>query len=121
MLSIVENEDFDLLILDVMMPKLSGFEVTKELRTRHSLTELPILMLTAKTQLYDKVTAFEMGANDYLAKPCDKEELIARVETLINLSKLNKELTAINRSLEEIVKERTSALEETNTKSSECE
>ena len=72
-LSIVENEDFDLLILDVMMPKLSGFEVTKELRTRHSLTELPILMLTAKTQLYDKVTAFEMGANDYLAKPCDKE------------------------------------------------
>ena len=114
-LAIVENEDFDLLILDVMMPKLSGFEVTKELRTRHSLTELPILMLTAKTQLYDKVTAFEMGANDYLAKPCDKEELIARVETLINLSKLNKELTAINRSLGEIVKERTSALEETNT------
>ena len=114
-LSIVEKEDFDLLILDVMMPKLSGFEVTKELRTRHSLTELPILMLTAKTQLYDKVTAFEMGANDYLAKPCDKEELIARVKTLINLSKLNKELTAMNRTLEEIVKERTSALEETNT------
>ena len=114
-LSIVEKEDFDLLILDVMMPKLSGFEVTKELRTKHSLTELPILMLTAKTQLYDKVTAFEMGANDYLAKPCDKEELIARVETLINLGKLNKELTAMNRSLEEIVKERTSALEETNT------
>ncbi len=114
-LSIVEKEDFDLLILDVMMPKLSGFEVTKELRAQHSLTELPILMLTAKTQLYDKVTAFEMGANDYLAKPCDKEELIARVETLINLSKLNKELTAMNRSLEEIVKERTSALEETNT------
>ncbi|QUW21051.1 response regulator [Sporosarcina sp. Marseille-Q4063] len=114
-LSIVENEDFDLLILDVMMPKLSGFEVTKELRTRHSLTELPILMLTAKTQLYDRVMAFEMGANDYLAKPCDKEELIARVETLINLSKLNKELTEINRSLGEIVKERTSALEETNT------
>ena len=45
-----------------------------------------------------------MGANDYLAKPCDKEELLARVETLINLGRLNKELTAINRSLEEIVK-----------------
>ena len=56
--------------------------------------------------MYDRITAFEMGANDYLAKPCDKEELLARVETLINLGRLNKELTAINRSLEEIVKKK---------------
>ena len=114
-LEMVRKEQFDLLILDVMMPKISGYEVTKSLRNDYSLTELPILMLTAKNQLYDKVTSFEMGANDYLTKPCDKEELIARVKTLINLCLITRELTTINQSLERKVQERTKELKATNT------
>lgn len=110
----LQEHSVDLLILDIMMPKISGFEVCRQLRERFSLTELPILMLTAKNQVYDKVTAFEVGANDYLAKPCDKKELLARVKTLIHLGRLSQELIYMNRLLEGKVKERTQALEDAN-------
>jgi len=113
-LELVEEVQFDLLILDVMMPRLSGYEVTKRLRKKYTLTELPILMLTAKNQLSDKVTSFEVGANDYLAKPCDKEELFARVKTLIDLSLLTRKLTKVNQLLEKKVAERTQELIKTN-------
>lgn len=113
-LKAVKKEQFDLLILDVMMPRVSGYDVAKKLRKRFSLTELPILILTAKNQLVDRMTSFEVGANDYLAKPCDKEELLARVRTLINLSRLTRELTTINEELEQKVLERTKELEKMN-------
>ncbi|MHA6260485.1 ATP-binding protein [Sporosarcina sp. CAU 1771] len=113
-LRIVEEQSIELLILDIMMPKVSGFEVCKRLRKKYSLMELPILMLTAKSQVRDKITSFEVGANDYLSKPCDKEELIARVKTLVRLKDLNRELQNVNLRLEEKVKERTEALEVAN-------
>lgn len=113
-LKIVEEQSIELLILDIMMPKISGYEICQQLRTDYSLMELPILMLTAKSQVRDRVTAFEMGANDYLTKPCDKEELLSRVKTLVRLGKLNKQLFTINSELEEKVKERTQALEIVN-------
>lgn len=113
-LEMVEKQGIDLLILDIMMPNMSGYEVCQRLRRSYSLTDLPILMLTAKNQSYDKVTALELGANDYLAKPCDKDELLSRVRTLINLRLLTRELTTLNRLLEQKVKERTIALELTN-------
>src|SRR5690625_1990837 len=69
--------------------------------------ELPILMLTAKNQIQDKMIAFEAGANDYLVKPCDKQELISRVKTLVRIKTLNQELTQMNLHLEEKVLERT--------------
>src|SRR5690625_163883 len=97
-----------------MMPKLSGYEVCQRLRKQYSLTELPILMLTAKNQVRDKITSFEVGANDYLAKPCDKQELIARVKTLIQLCGLNQELIHMNHLLEAKVEERTKALQNAN-------
>ena len=112
--AVAKKENPHLIILDVMMPRLSGYDVAKKLRMQYSLTELPILMLTAKNQLIDRVTSFEVGANDYLAKPCDKEELLARVRTLINLSRLTRELTAINEELEQKVFERTNELEMMN-------
>src|SRR5699024_4143816 len=71
-LNIVHRHAVDLLILDIMMPQMSGYEVTEKLRKNFTLIDLPILMLTAKTQLQDKIIAFEAGANDYLAKPCDR-------------------------------------------------
>lgn len=110
----IEEYQVDLIILDIMMPGMSGFEVCQLLREKYTLTELPILMLTAKNQKTDKITSFAMGANDYLTKPCDREELLSRVKTLIHLGQLTKELTTINRLLEHKVNERTIALEITN-------
>lgn len=82
---IESHPDYALVILDVMMPEISGYEVCKILREGKSLFELPILMLTAKTSAEDIVMGFETGANDYLPKPYEPEELLARVKTLVNL------------------------------------
>src|SRR5699024_8843396 len=65
----IEKYPVDLLILDIMMPKMSGYEVCQRLRKNYSLMELPILMLTAKNQIRDIITSLEVGANDYLVKP----------------------------------------------------
>lgn len=111
---IVHKQAVDLVILDIMMPKVSGYEVCQRLRERYSLMELPILMLTAKNQTQDRITAFELGANDYLVKPCDKSELVSRVKTLLRLKYLNQELYTMNTELEEMVKERTLKLRKAN-------
>ncbi len=110
----IHHETVDLLILDIMMPNMSGYEVCRRLREQYSLTELPILMLTARNQVQDMVAAFEVGANDYLTKPCDRKELLSRVETLIQLRQMNLKLIQINQSLEEKVTERTYELAESN-------
>jgi signal transduction histidine kinase len=81
---------------------------------KYTLTELPILMLSDKTGLQEKTDAFTAGANDYLVKPCDKEEFLLRIETLANLRSLTQEITNLNYFLERNVKERTMALEITN-------
>jgi CheY-like chemotaxis protein/MinD-like ATPase involved in chromosome partitioning or flagellar assembly len=77
------EEDPDLILLDVMMPDMDGYEVTRRLRQNPSTADTPILMFTAKTQLDDKVAGFEVGANDYLTKPTHPSELQARVKTLL--------------------------------------
>ncbi|MCX8132208.1 MAG: diguanylate cyclase [Clostridia bacterium] len=86
-LNLIHGADpgFDLVILDIMMPRMSGYQVCRIIREKHSLLELPVLMLTAKSQLEDITAGFEAGANDYLAKPFDKAELLARVNTLLTL------------------------------------
>ncbi len=75
----------DLVLLDVMMPGMSGYEVSKKLRKKYSLFELPILILTAKNQTDDLVIGFESGANDYLTKPVGQGALLARVKTQLTL------------------------------------
>jgi len=74
---------FDLVILDYMMPGMSGYEVCQFIRERYSFLELPILMVTAAFRSADKVTAFQAGANDYLPKPFDPEELKVRISSLL--------------------------------------
>ncbi len=81
----------ELVVLDVMMPKMTGYEVTKKIRDRYSASEMPIVLLTAKTQVNDLVHGLKVGANDYLSKPILKDELIARIETHINISRLTAE------------------------------
>ncbi len=81
----IYNNNFSLVILDVMMPEMSGYEVCRKIRSYKSHYDLPVLMLTAKTRTRDIVMGFESGANDYLPKPVEVEELLARVKTLVNL------------------------------------
>ncbi len=82
------DERPDLILLDVMMPDMDGYEVTRRLRKNPATASLPILMFTAKTQLDDKVTGFEVGADDYLTKPTHPIELQAHVKALLSRTAL---------------------------------
>jgi len=73
----------DLILLDLMMPDMDGYEVTRHLRSDPSLAQIPIIMFTAKTMLDDKVAGFEAGADDYLTKPTHPSELLAHVKALL--------------------------------------
>ncbi|MFQ6100485.1 MAG: response regulator transcription factor [Anaerolineae bacterium] len=73
----------DLVILDVMMPRVDGYEVCRRLRADSSTADLPILMLTARAEEVDRVVGLELGADDYLAKPFGERELLARVRALL--------------------------------------
>ncbi|MEC4853156.1 MAG: ATP-binding protein, partial [Jaaginema sp. PMC 1079.18] len=79
----------DLILLDIMMPKMTGYEVCQRLRNHYASGELPIVLLTAKIQVSDLVEGFDSGANDYLTKPISKKELLARLKTHLRLSKMN--------------------------------
>jgi two-component system, OmpR family, alkaline phosphatase synthesis response regulator PhoP len=72
------REAFDLVLLDVMLPRMNGFDVLRELRKRG--TETPVIMLTAKSQVVDKVVGLKLGADDYVTKPFEMVELLARIE-----------------------------------------
>ncbi|GBF50503.1 two component response regulator sensor histidine kinase/response regulator subunits [Leptospira ryugenii] len=85
--AIQERGPFELMLLDIMMPGMSGYDVCSVIRESFSLYELPILFLTAKNQITDIVSALEAGGNDYLSKPFDKRELISRAKNLITLKK----------------------------------
>ncbi|NET55935.1 MAG: response regulator [Symploca sp. SIO2E6] len=79
----------DLIILDIMMPRMNGYEVCQKIRESFSANQLPIIMLTAKDQPSDLVEGLSYGANDYLVKPINRSELVARVKTHIQLAKVN--------------------------------
>ncbi len=86
-----QNLKPDLILLDVMMPRLTGYEVMERIRARWQADELPIVLLTAKNQIHDLVSGFESGANDYLTKPITRDELIARLKTHLYLIQLRNE------------------------------
>lgn len=87
-LKILEEETPDLIILDLMMPRMSGYELCGKIRETHSPADLPVIILTAKNQVEDLVAGLRAGANDYLTKPFFKEELLARVEKQVQLHDL---------------------------------
>jgi sigma-B regulation protein RsbU (phosphoserine phosphatase) len=104
----IATEPFDLVLLDVMMPGLSGLEVLKIIRQQHPATELPVIMATARDQSEDIVQALQLGASDYVTKPLDFPVVLARIETQILLKravaeivKLKHDLAAQNQALEE--------------------
>jgi pilus assembly protein CpaE len=78
------NEQPDMILLDVMMPDMDGYEVTRQLRQNPVTTNVPIIMFTAKTQIDDKLLGFEVGADDYLTKPTQPRELFAHVKAVLS-------------------------------------
>src|SRR4051794_4971025 len=106
-LELIEGRTFDVVLLDVMMPGLDGFEVLAILRERHPATEMPVIMATAKDDSEDVVRALGLGANDYVTKPLDFPVVAARVRTQVELRRaveraraLERELVERNRELE---------------------
>ncbi len=81
----------DLILLDIMMPQMSGYEVTMKIREKWSVNELPILLISVKNQVSDVVTGLEIGANDYITKPITQNELLARITTHLTLKSLEAE------------------------------
>ncbi|WP_303674695.1 response regulator transcription factor [Vampirovibrio chlorellavorus] len=88
-----EAKTYDLIVLDVMMPKLDGFEVCKRIRATRSSASVPIVLLTAKGTIEDKIRGFNAGADDYLVKPFEFQELMVRMRALFRRTgTLNKEV-----------------------------
>jgi DNA-binding response OmpR family regulator len=94
-LNMATTEKPDLIILDVMMPDLDGYEVTRQLRGSPATASIPIIMFTAKSQVDDKVTGFEVGADDYLTKPTQPRELFAHVKAVLSRGAKSKQHTSI--------------------------
>ncbi len=97
--SAIENalkNPYDLILLDIMMPKISGFEVCEKLKENPITKEIPIIFLTAKTDMESVTKGFQIGGVDYITKPFNHEELIARVKTHIDIQKQNKKLKELN-------------------------
>lgn len=83
-IQMVEKEDFDCVILDIMMPKLDGFSACKQIKKMKS---VPVIMLSARQEEYDKLFGFELGVDDYVIKPFSPKELMARVKVIIDRGK----------------------------------
>ena len=88
-----ENE-FDLIVLDIMLPYFNGFEIAKHVREKHP--QMPILMLTARTQVEDKVKGLEIGADDYLTKPFHLQELLLRIKGMLKRKGWYQQVVASN-------------------------
>ncbi len=93
------SHGIDLVLLDVMMPGLSGYDVCKRLREAYTVSQLPILFLTAKSELNALATAYSVGGNDFLNKPVAKEELFARINTHLQLLSISRKFEQTNKKL----------------------
>src|SRR5689334_5876121 len=98
-LSSVEREPPDLILLDIMMPKLDGIEVTRRIKGNEQLPFIPIIMQTALDTTEDKVEGLEAGADDYITKPIDFAELKARMNSMLRIKRLQEELQEREREL----------------------
>lgn len=112
-LAYVRRHEVDLILLDVMMPELDGFEVCRRLKASPETAGIPVIFITALDRPEDKTRGFEFGAVDYITKPFDITEVKARVLTHLTLVTAQEALKQQNIALEDIVRDRTRELEET--------
>jgi adenylate cyclase len=110
-LETIERGAPDLVLLDVMMPGMSGYDVCRKIRANPATTMLPVVMVTALDPAQERVKGIEAGADDFLTKPIHQPEILARVRSLLRIKTLYDELTELNRTLEERVSEQVTQLE----------
>ncbi len=85
-INIAKNEEFDIIIMDIMMPKMDGYSAVKEIR---KFSNVPFIMLSARSEEYDKLTCFDIGVDDYVTKPFSPRELIARIKAVTKRNQTN--------------------------------
>jgi len=101
-LETAKSEQPDIILLDLIMPIMDGYQVCQGLKEESSTKEIPVIMLTSKAEPTDKVKGLEMGALDYVTKPFDEGELVARVNTQLRLKELREALEEKNQQLQEL-------------------
>jgi CheY-like chemotaxis protein len=104
-LEIIAKDPHDLILLDVMMPKMSGFEVCKRIKNDPKTTDIPVIMVTALNEFGDIERAIDSGTDDFLSKPVNKLELLTRIKTMLKLKHLSDKLERTLAYLSEIEKQ----------------
>ena len=113
-LSLINTNKFDLILLDIMMPVMDGYEVCRKLKENAETRDIPIIFITAIAEKESIIKGFNLGAQDYVTKPFNSEELLARVRTHLELKNKTEQLQSINQILEKKVAERTAELKKAN-------
>ena len=98
-MALMAHTEVDLLLLDIMMPGLDGYEVCKRIKNRDATRLVPVILITALDDIQAKIRGIEAGADDFLTKPANREELLARTRALIRVRNLNKSLTSVENAL----------------------
>lgn len=104
----------DLILLDIMMPEMDGYDVCRQLKESERTRDIPVIFLSGSHEVLDKITAFSIGGVDYITKPFEATEVLARVQTHLMLRQLQHDLQKANETLEEKVKDRTAELATAN-------
>jgi two-component system sensor histidine kinase/response regulator len=120
-LRLAQTLPLDLVLLDIMMPGLSGYEVCGELKNNEETRDIPVIFLSALNQELDKVQAFAIGGVDYITKPFQVKEVLARIETHLTLRRLQKSMEEKNISLQQEIAERKLAEEALQRQAAELE
>jgi DNA-binding response OmpR family regulator len=117
-LDMIKEEEYDLILLDIMMPNMDGFEVCRRIHQMPGKAAIPVIFLTARNEKHDVIEGLNVGAVDYVTKPFNSEELLARVSTHVQLksakdriTRQNEELSAQNQQLQQLNNELKTALE----------
>ena len=113
-LKIANNQIFDLILLDIMMPEMDGYEVCEKLKLEDNTKDVPVIFITAKADMESIVKGFDVGGQDYITKPFNSAELLARVNTHILIQVQKLQLKEANEFLEQKVEERTVELSRAN-------
>jgi len=111
-LTVAQAAKPDLILLDIMMPNIDGYEVCQRLKANEQTCDIPVIFLSALDEVLDKVKAFNVGGVDYITKPFQLEEVLARIQTHLSLRFAQKEINQLNTELEQRVRQRTAQLEQ---------
>ncbi|GAB4429144.1 MAG: hypothetical protein Fur0044_26890 [Anaerolineae bacterium] len=113
-LAAAQKDPPDLILLDIMMPDMDGYEVCRHLKANQKTEPIPVIFISALDEIFDKMTAFSIGGVDYITKPFQVEEVLARIKTHLTLRQLQQALQEANESLEVKVQARTAELAQAN-------